>query len=127
MKPAPVNHGIKFRRIDLDDQPFIEAHVDNVQKVERATTLAKGSVKVHTVEHVISALTGMGVDNAIITEVGPNGDQRFKGVFIREAFQFAKAGNNIAKPMVLRQIQDGKYNVVAPSAFASHKINWPRK
>ena len=66
MKPAPVNHGIKFRRIDLDDQPFIEAHVDNVQKVERATTLAKGSVKVHTVEHVISALTGMGVDNAII-------------------------------------------------------------
>ena len=41
--------------------------------------------------------------------------------------KFAEAGNNIAKPMVLRQIQDGAYNVVAPSAFASHKINWPRK
>ena len=41
--------------------------------------------------------------------------------------KFSEAGNNIAKPMVLRQIQDGKYNVVAPSAFASHKINWPRK
>jgi len=41
--------------------------------------------------------------------------------------KFAEAGNNIAKPMVLRQIQDGKYNVVAPSAFASHKLNWPRK
>lgn len=40
--------------------------------------------------------------------------------------RFAEAGNNIAKPMVLRQIQDGKYNVVAPSAFASHKLNWPR-
>ncbi|MEM9283327.1 MAG: bifunctional UDP-3-O-[3-hydroxymyristoyl] N-acetylglucosamine deacetylase/3-hydroxyacyl-ACP dehydratase [Verrucomicrobiota bacterium] len=66
MKPAPIDHGIKFRRIDLDDQPFIDAHVSKVQTVERATTLAEGSVKVHTVEHVISALTGMGVDNAII-------------------------------------------------------------
>jgi len=66
MKPAPVNHGIKFRRVDLDDQPFIDAHVSKVQTVERATTLAQGSVKVHTVEHVISALVGMGVDNAVI-------------------------------------------------------------
>ncbi|MGI9374291.1 MAG: amino acid ABC transporter substrate-binding protein [Hyphomicrobiales bacterium] len=41
--------------------------------------------------------------------------------------KFAPEGNNIAKPMVLRQIQDGKYNVVAPSKFASHKLNWPRK
>ena len=40
--------------------------------------------------------------------------------------KFSEAGNNIAKPMVLRQIQDGKYNVVAPSAFASHQVNWPR-
>jgi UDP-3-O-[3-hydroxymyristoyl] N-acetylglucosamine deacetylase/3-hydroxyacyl-[acyl-carrier-protein] dehydratase len=50
----------------LPDQPFINACVDKVQTVERATTLAEGSVKVHTVEHVISALTGMGVDNALI-------------------------------------------------------------
>jgi branched-chain amino acid transport system substrate-binding protein len=41
--------------------------------------------------------------------------------------KFSDAGNNIAKPMVLRQIQNGKYNVVAPSEFASHKLNWPRK
>ncbi|MEM6987659.1 MAG: amino acid ABC transporter substrate-binding protein [Pseudomonadota bacterium] len=40
--------------------------------------------------------------------------------------KFSEFGNNIAKPMVLRQIQDGKYNVVAPSAFASHPLNWPR-
>ncbi len=40
--------------------------------------------------------------------------------------KFSEAGNNIAKPMVLRQIQNGKYNVVAPSEFASHKLNWPR-
>jgi branched-chain amino acid transport system substrate-binding protein len=41
--------------------------------------------------------------------------------------KFSDAGNNIAKPMVLRQIQDGKYNVVAPSKFASHKLEYPRK
>lgn len=41
--------------------------------------------------------------------------------------KFSDAGNNIAKPMVLRQIQKGEYNVVAPSEFASHKLNWPRK
>ena len=61
LKPAPEGHGFKFRRIDLPDQPFISADVDKVQTVERATTLAEGSVKVHTVEHVLSALTGMGV------------------------------------------------------------------
>ncbi|MGA0844913.1 MAG: bifunctional UDP-3-O-[3-hydroxymyristoyl] N-acetylglucosamine deacetylase/3-hydroxyacyl-ACP dehydratase [Luteolibacter sp.] len=66
IKPAPEGHGFKFRRIDLPDQPFIHADVDKVQTVERATTLAEGSVKVHTVEHVLSALAGMGVDNAII-------------------------------------------------------------
>ena len=64
--PAPEGHGIKFRRIDLPDQPFISADVEKVQTVERATTLAEGSVKVHTVEHVISALTGMGIDNVLI-------------------------------------------------------------
>ena len=66
IKPAPVGHGFKFRRIDLPDQPLIEADVARVEKVERATTLASGSVRVHTVEHVLSALSGMGVDNALI-------------------------------------------------------------
>ena len=66
LKPAPAGHGFKFRRVDLDDQPFIDADVAKVQTVERATTLAEGSVKVHTVEHILSALCGMGVDNALI-------------------------------------------------------------
>ncbi len=66
IKPAEVNTGLRFRRIDLPDKPFIAASAANVQTVERATTLAEGSVNVHTVEHILSALTGMGVDNAII-------------------------------------------------------------
>ena len=58
LKAGEPHTGIRFRRVDLEDQPFIDAKVENVQTVERATTLAQGSVKVHTVEHVISALVG---------------------------------------------------------------------
>jgi len=64
--PAPVGHGLKFKRTDLPDEPVIDAKIDNVKTVERSTTIAEGGVKVHTVEHILSALTGLGVDNAII-------------------------------------------------------------
>ena len=64
--PAPVNSGIRFRRIDLDNQPIIEADADNVIDTARGTTLGKGGVKIYTVEHVLAALRGMGVDNVMI-------------------------------------------------------------
>jgi len=66
LHPAPAGHGFKFRRIDLPDEPSIDAHVDHVKTVERATTLVQGSAKIQTVEHVLSALAGLGVDNALI-------------------------------------------------------------
>src|ERR1700761_2824218 len=66
LSPAPTDHGIKFKRIDLPDEPTIDAKVEHVKFVERATTIAEGNVKVHTVEHVLSALCGMGVDNALV-------------------------------------------------------------
>lgn len=64
--PAPVNTGIRFRRIDLECQPIIEADVDNVIDTSRGTTLGKGGVKIYTVEHVLASLRGMGVDNVLI-------------------------------------------------------------
>jgi UDP-3-O-[3-hydroxymyristoyl] N-acetylglucosamine deacetylase/3-hydroxyacyl-[acyl-carrier-protein] dehydratase len=64
--PADPGHGFKFRRKDLPDEPIVEAKVQNVKMVERATTLVEGNAKIHTVEHVLSALAGMGVDNALI-------------------------------------------------------------
>jgi UDP-3-O-[3-hydroxymyristoyl] N-acetylglucosamine deacetylase / 3-hydroxyacyl-[acyl-carrier-protein] dehydratase len=70
LKPAPIDHGIKFKRIDLSEEPTIEAKVENIRLVERATTLAEGNVRVHTVEHLLSALHGMGVDNAIVEMTG---------------------------------------------------------
>src|SRR4026209_1752785 len=66
LHPAPAGHGRKFKRNDLPDEPAIDATIDNVKTVERSTTIAEGSVKVHTVEHVLSALAGMGVDNCLI-------------------------------------------------------------
>jgi UDP-3-O-[3-hydroxymyristoyl] N-acetylglucosamine deacetylase/3-hydroxyacyl-[acyl-carrier-protein] dehydratase len=66
LQPAPVDHGIKFKRKDLADEPLIEAKIDNLKTVERATTIGEGAVRVHTVEHVVAALSGMGVDNALI-------------------------------------------------------------
>jgi UDP-3-O-[3-hydroxymyristoyl] N-acetylglucosamine deacetylase/3-hydroxyacyl-[acyl-carrier-protein] dehydratase len=64
--PAPAGHGRKFRRKDLADEPIIDANIDHVKTVERATTIAEGNVKVQTVEHVLAALAGLGVDNALI-------------------------------------------------------------
>ncbi len=66
LRPAPVDHGIKFKRMDLPDEPTIDAKIEHVKFVERATTIAEGNVKVYTVEHVLSALYGMGVDNALV-------------------------------------------------------------
>lgn len=64
--PAPVGHGFKFQRVDLPDEPVVDAAAAHVKTVERATTLVQGMVKIHTVEHVLSALSGLGVDNALI-------------------------------------------------------------
>jgi len=66
LHPAPVDHGIKFRRKDLQDEPTIDARIENLKTVERATTIGEGSVRVHTVEHVLAALSAMGVDNAVV-------------------------------------------------------------
>ena len=66
LRPAAPDSGLKFKRADLPDEPVIDARIDHVKTVERATTIGDGGVKVHTVEHVLSALVGLGVDNAVI-------------------------------------------------------------
>ena len=69
--PAPDNHGYKFQRIDLEGKPIIKADVDYVVSTERGTTLEQNNAKVHTTEHVLAALCGCQVDNALITIDGP--------------------------------------------------------
>lgn len=69
--PAPENHGYKFKRVDLESEQIIPADVNYVASTNRGTTLQKGNAQIHTVEHAISALLGMGVDNALIELDGP--------------------------------------------------------
>ncbi len=66
LKPAPENHGVVFRRIDLFGKPELKPLIDLVDDLVRSTTIADGHAKVHTIEHVLSALSGCGVDNVII-------------------------------------------------------------
>ncbi len=70
-RPAPANHGYKFRRIDLSGQPLIDADVDNVVDTSRGTTLSQNGAKISTTEHALAALVGTEVDNVIIDVDGP--------------------------------------------------------
>lgn len=66
INPAPADTGIRFRRTDIGEDAYIEALAENVSNTARSTTISCGDASVSTIEHVMSALTGMGVDNAII-------------------------------------------------------------
>jgi len=70
-KPAPENYGIRFQRMDLPDQPIIAADVSKVVSTNRGTTLQEGVAQVWTVEHVLSALAGLEIDNVLIELDGP--------------------------------------------------------
>ncbi len=66
VNPAAENHGIKFKRTDLEGNPIMDALADYVTSTARGTTLEKGDMKITTIEHILSALSGMGIDNALI-------------------------------------------------------------
>ncbi len=70
-KPAPANHGYKFFRTDLPGNPVIEALAEHVTETSRGTTLVQNNASVSTIEHVLAALHGLKVDNAIIELNGP--------------------------------------------------------
>ncbi len=65
-KPAPENHGYKFKRVDLEGSPIVNAIAENVADTSRGTTLEENGVKVGTVEHVVAALYGLGIDNVLM-------------------------------------------------------------
>lgn len=70
-RPAPVNHGYKFQRVDLEDKPILRAEVNQVTSTNRGTTISKGDLQVNTVEHVLSALLGLSIDNILVEIDGP--------------------------------------------------------
>ena len=64
--PAPENHGVKIKRVDLEDQPILDALAENVVNTQRGTVIGKGGVTVSTIEHGMAALYALGIDNCLI-------------------------------------------------------------
>jgi len=80
--PAKPHYGIKFQRIDLPDQPIVEADVDNVVDLSRGTTIEKNGARIATIEHTMAAIAGVEIDNILIQLDGPeppimDGSSRF--------------------------------------------------
>ena len=69
--PAPVNHGYKFQRIDLEGKPVLNADVSRVTSTQRGTTIKSGLAEVNTIEHALSAVSGLGIDNVLMELDGP--------------------------------------------------------
>jgi len=70
-EPAEVNYGIRFMRVDMEDQPVLTADVNQVVSTNRGTTIRNGEAQISTVEHVLSSLAGLGIDNVLIKVNGP--------------------------------------------------------
>ena len=89
--PAPVDHGYKIKRVDLENQPVIEALAENVVHTQRGTVVGKENVTVSTVEHGLSALFALGVDNCLI-EVNASEFPILDGSAIEYVREIRKAG-----------------------------------
>jgi UDP-3-O-[3-hydroxymyristoyl] N-acetylglucosamine deacetylase/3-hydroxyacyl-[acyl-carrier-protein] dehydratase len=108
--PAEINLGIKFVRVDLEDKPVIPADISKVITTNRGTTLQNGNAQVHTVEHVLSALMGLGIDNLTIELDGPE-----IPILDGSAIEFVKA---IQKAGILEQDAEREYfEILEPISY----------
>jgi len=119
LKPAPTNHGIKFQRTDLPNQPIVDANCDFVVPSERSTTLDKDGIKLVTIEHILSALSGLQVDNVLICV-----DSEEMPILDGSALLFVEL---IKKCEVLRQEETRelfqlKHNLILEDATTGSKI-----
>ena len=132
--PAPENTGIYFKRVDLPDQPVIPAKVQYVCDTQRSTTLGIGSIRIHTVEHVLAALRAFNIDNLCI-EISniepPIGDGSSK-VFV-EMIEEAEIFEQTAEQQIRKLLQpiywmDENIQVVAlpyEGFRISYTLNYP--
>ncbi len=103
-KPAPENHGYKFQRIDMDEMPIITADVSKVVSTNRGTTIRAGEAQISTIEHVLSALVGLSIDNVLIEINGPE-----TPIMDGSAIAFVKCLESVG---LQEQEQDREYFVI---------------
>jgi len=129
LRPAPANSGIIFRRVDLKVPVEIAARTENVGDTRLSTTLIKGTVKISTVEHLLSALAGLGIDNAYI-DVGASEVPIMDGSAAPYVFLIQSAGieeQNVPKSYIrikrtVQVQQDDKWARLEP--FNGFKISF---
>ena len=100
--PAPVNHGIVFQRLDLDNQSVVVCAENAVDDLPRCTSIGDESVTINSVEHILSALAGMNIDNALLQLDAPE-PPALDGSASAYAIQIAQAGvlkQNIPRSVV---------------------------
>ncbi|MCF8305227.1 MAG: bifunctional UDP-3-O-[3-hydroxymyristoyl] N-acetylglucosamine deacetylase/3-hydroxyacyl-ACP dehydratase [Ignavibacteriales bacterium] len=120
-KPAPVNYGIRFVRVDLGGNPEIPANVDYVVEIARGTTLGVGDARVHTVEHVLAACVGMQVDNLIIEldgiepPIGDGSSLPFVKMLMEAGFEAQNAPKDylIIDETVIHHSEEDQVDIVA--------------
>ncbi len=120
--PAPANHGIRFKRTDLDGSPEIPVDLAHVAGTDLGTSLGEGEVRVQTVEHVMAALAAKGIDNVLLELSGPE-PPILDGSFLGYIEVLEKAGAEeqeapraviqIPEPITLK-LKSGEFYVAAP-------------
>jgi len=98
--PAPENFGIRFRRVDLEGSPEIQADIAHVVDISRGTTIGIGDAKVHTVEHVLAAVAGLQIDNVLIDldnnepPVGDGSSKPYVDALLRAGYEKQQAAKD---------------------------------
>ena len=140
-KPAPINHGFKFQRVDLENKPIIPASAEYVVDTSRGTVLGIGNIRISTLEHSLAALTGMDLDNVLIEidneevpildgssrffvqaieEVGiveQNAEREYFVITERIVYKNEKTGSEIIA------VPDNEYNLNILISFSSTVLN----
>jgi UDP-3-O-[3-hydroxymyristoyl] N-acetylglucosamine deacetylase len=133
--PAPKGTGIVFQRVDLSAKPLIPATVEYVQETARATTIGIGNAKVHTVEHVLAALSAYEVDNVIVQvdapepPVGDGSSSVFLKMIERGGIEKQKAQKPILKITEPVSLSEGHIHIVALPADEfkiSYTLHYPQ-
>jgi UDP-3-O-[3-hydroxymyristoyl] N-acetylglucosamine deacetylase/3-hydroxyacyl-[acyl-carrier-protein] dehydratase len=114
-KPAPVNHGYKFQRVDLENKPVVKAIVENVTDTSRGTTIEENGVRISTVEHALSAVYALGIDNVLIEIDAPE-----TPIMDGSAKFFVDA---IKKAGIEEQSENRKYYVVKEKLVYNNEID----
>ena len=132
INPAPEDYGIRFRRTDMAEDAFIEAVAENVSATTRSTTLTENGASVMTVEHLLSALTGMGIDNALIdidnceVPILDGSAKPYIDAIWKDGIVAQKAERKyieIEKELVITSEKTGSSVVITPSDTLSYSVD----